>query len=132
MELDHASGLPDILFKNLLLYLHHVPVIETLPPKTRGEKRLDRTYWAHDPEEPLDSPVVVHVPGGLLVAVRNIGLANEPVHLTHCTLAGRRVDILEWWVYRGSGKSHLADAVFQIRRLCRDIDLTLGTVVISL
>ena len=58
-----------MLFKTLLLYLHHVPVNEILPLKTQSEKRLDRVYWDHDPEEPLDSPVVVHIPGFLLVAL---------------------------------------------------------------
>ena len=58
-----------MLFKNSLLYLHHVPVNEILPPKTPSEKRLDRMYWENDPEGPLDSPVVAHIPGFLLVAL---------------------------------------------------------------
>ena len=57
--LGHASELPDILFKKLVLYLRRALMNETLPPKTPNEKRLDRTYWVHNPEKIRHGPVIM-------------------------------------------------------------------------
>jgi hypothetical protein len=78
---DYSLRLPKMAFGDLVLYIHRPLVNKTLPPKTQGEERLDRMYWAHNPHEPLDGSVVVYVQG-LLAMVRK-SFAEEGIHLTH-------------------------------------------------
>lgn len=78
-----------------VLYLCFAPVNKTLLPKTLNKKRLDRTYSAHDPEGLRNGPVVILVRVDLLAEVRN-ATTKEHLHRTDCTLAGSRVDMMEW------------------------------------
>ena len=95
--LDHVAELVEFFFEEWVLYLCFAPVNRTLLPKTLNKKQLDRTYSAHNPEGLRNGPVVIliHVRVDLLAEVRS-ATTKEHVHRTDCTLAGSRVDMMEW------------------------------------